>query len=167
MISPYIILNVLLLSKFRLPLELRFIICDNYFPFFANEEEQLNPYSLCYLACAEVVYPSNRIKGHYVRSPNLHGDCFYVLHYQKVTNKDSAPMIQISVKIGVYKTLVGWSYKGVYKLFSVDDEHTYIPEKTLHIPCSEINVDNVYEKMHIILSWYRKRLLEEVYDSKR
>lgn len=36
------VLNLVLLYQFTLPVELRFIICENYFPFLPNEELCLN-----------------------------------------------------------------------------------------------------------------------------
>lgn len=143
-----------ILFRYHLPTELRYIICQYYFPFFPTVINPLRSYTLLDFAAE----PHDGIYIHIARShyiPDYESKipfmCF-VLEIEKYCD-----MVEITVARGTM-TMGPWS-SDVWFTRPIKNDKMPPGFYNLKIPVNKITVETVDEQRNFILQWYYKRIL--------
>ena len=149
----------LILCRLQLPVELRSIICETYFPFLPNAMQKLTPAILLRFTDRKNTNAAAVIKLHYVRYEKHSSPHKYFTMEMLKTSK------QLVIRI-VLGNLVSYPNQycyisTIYWLDDVDANHD-TGFYSLRINLDDITEINVLEKTNYILKWYYERLLHAV-----
>ena len=144
----------LILFRFPLPVELRFIICNNYFPFLHNQKHRLtSPHFYFFVTNKDLDINVSD----YIKDTRISRKYRFVLQITK-----SEDNLVVNIAVGqVMKSMYSTYVEPICRIINLYENNFY----HLNIKCSDINMDNAYATHRFIIQWYRKRMLY-IIDSK-
>lgn len=148
----------LILSGFHLPVELRSIITENYFPFLPNAMQKLTPAILLRFTNRKNNNDVAATKLHYVRYEKHSSPHKYFAMEMLKTSKQLVIRIVLGNLVSYTN---GYYISTIYGLDEVDANHD-TGFYSLRINLDDITEINILEKTNYILKWYYERLLHAV-----
>ena len=164
MSPPDFILHSVLVRRFTLPIELRSMIIEHYFPFLPDETNVLTAKEL--LTCSKQPFLL-RTYNHIVDKRKV-----FALHFRKNIElygnnvPTDSNIIFVTVHLGRFIY-----YGGKPDLFISNGVLIHDPQDktalTLEINAADITEENVHEKFRLITKFYRRSLTTVFYDCNR